>query len=77
MYDNSKQRSAVLPLILSTVGSVLVGMVVRRIREDRATARGGNAPRGGNAARGGNAVRGGRPVRRFRLAGKNPRGPVL
>ena len=40
MYDNSEQRSAVLPLVLSTVGSVLVGLVVRRLREDRAAARG-------------------------------------
>lgn len=47
MYDNSRQRSAVLPIVLGTVGSVLAGMVVRRIREDRAAARGGtDAPPG-------------------------------
>ncbi|MFI7483551.1 hypothetical protein ACH9EU_14185 [Kocuria sp. M1R5S2] len=39
MYDNSRQRSAVLPIVLGTVGSVLAAMVVRRIREDRAAAR--------------------------------------
>ena len=51
MYDNSEQRSAVLPLVLSTVGSVLVGLVVRRLREDRAAARGGTAvPSAGRAA---------------------------
>lgn len=64
MYDNSQQRSAVLPLVLSTVGSVLIGMVVRRLRQDRAAARGGTADR---------------PVQRAgrtRAAG-NPRGPVL
>lgn len=71
MYDNSTQRSAVLPLVLSTVGSVLVGMVVRRIRQDR------DAGRGGTSARGGRAAPGGRPVPRSRVAGKNPRGPVL
>ncbi|WP_424348091.1 hypothetical protein [Kocuria sp. CH-021] len=65
MYDNSEQRSAVLPLVLSTVGSVLVGMVVRRLREDRAAARGETPGRG--ARRAGRT----RPVRR------NSRGPVL
>ncbi|MFI7493228.1 hypothetical protein ACH9D2_00655 [Kocuria sp. M4R2S49] len=65
MYDNSKQRSAVLPLVLSTVGSVLVGMVVRRLREDRA------------AARGEDAGRGGRRTGRARPARRNTRGPVL
>jgi hypothetical protein len=69
MYDNSEQRSAVLPLVLSTVGSVLVGLVVRRLREDRAAARGGTAagPAGRDAPRKGRA----RPARR------NTRGPVL
>lgn len=65
MYDNSEQRSAVLPLVLSTVGSVLVGMVVRRLREDRA------------AARGETAGRGGRRAGRARPARRNARGPVL
>ena len=36
MYDNSRQPSVVLPLVLGWVGAVLVGMVVRRIRADRA-----------------------------------------
>lgn len=35
MYDNSEQRSAVLPIVLTAVGTVLAGMVVRRIRDDR------------------------------------------
>ncbi|WP_298585590.1 hypothetical protein [uncultured Kocuria sp.] len=65
MYDNSKQHSAVLPLVLSTVGSVLIGMVVRRLREDRAAARGEVAGRAGRAAG------------RARPARKNSRGPVL
>ncbi|GAA1765801.1 hypothetical protein [Kocuria aegyptia] len=69
MYDNSEQRSAVLPLVLSTVGSVLVGLVVRRVREDRAAARGGTA--------GPSAGRGGRRAGRARPARKNARGPVL
>jgi hypothetical protein len=47
VYDNSKQRSSVLPLVLSTAGSALVGMVVRRLRRDRAVARGAAAPRNG------------------------------
>ncbi|MFF0905241.1 UNVERIFIED_CONTAM: hypothetical protein RF653_16335 [Kocuria sp. CPCC 205316] len=69
MYDNSEQRSAVLPLVLSTVGSVLVGMVVRRLREDRAAARGETAvPPAG---------RGGRRAGRARPARRNARGPVL
>lgn len=51
MYDNSRQPSAVLPLILSTVGSVLVGMVVQRLRQDRAAARGAVPTRGERAAR--------------------------
>ncbi|MEX5300292.1 hypothetical protein RCG67_16130 [Kocuria sp. CPCC 205292] len=65
MYDNSEQRSAVLPLVLSTVGSVLVGMVVRRLRQDRAAER-GEAP-----------ARGARRAGRTRPARKNSRGPVL
>jgi hypothetical protein len=69
MYDNSEQRSAVLPLVLSTVGSVLVGLVVRRVREDRAAARRETA--------GGTADRPGRPAGRARPARKNTRGPVL
>ncbi|MEX5236931.1 hypothetical protein [Kocuria arenosa] len=69
MYDNSEQRSAVLPLVLSTVGSVLVGMVVRRLREDRAAARGETAGR--------TAGRGGRRAGRARPARRNARGPVL
>ena len=64
MYDNSEQRSAVLPLVLSTVGSVLVGLVVRRLRQDRAAAR-------DETAGGSSAGRGARPAR------KNTRGPVL
>jgi len=47
VYDNSKQRSAVLPLVLSAVGSALVGMVVRKLRGDRAAARGAVPPRNG------------------------------
>jgi hypothetical protein len=66
MYDNSEQRSAVLPLVLSTVGSVLVGMVVRRLRQDRAAARGETA---GRTA--------GRQAGRARPARRNARGPVL
>ena len=66
MYDNSEQRSAVLPLVLSTVGSVLVGLVVRRLREDRAAARGETAA--APAARG---------DRRAGRARRNTRGPVL
>ncbi len=69
MYDNSEQRSAVLPLVLSTVGSVLVGMVVRRLREDRAAARGETA--------GGPAGRDARRTGRARPARRNTRGPVL
>jgi hypothetical protein len=69
MYDNSEQRSAVLPLVLSTVGSVLVGMVVRRLRQDRAAARGETA--------GETAGRGGRRAGRARPARRNARGPVL
>ena len=69
MYDNSKQRSAVLPLVLSTVGSVLVGMVVRRLREDRAAARGETVTKP--------AGRDGRRAGRARSARKNTRGPVL
>ncbi|MFE7629363.1 hypothetical protein [Kocuria sp. NPDC057446] len=65
MYDNSEQRSAVLPLVLSTVGSVLVGLVVRRLRADRA------------AARGGPAGRGRRDAARTRPARRSTRGPVL
>ncbi|MFF0990454.1 hypothetical protein [Kocuria nitroreducens] len=70
MYDNSKQRSAVLPLVLSTVGSVLVGLVVRRLREDRAAARGvtGPAPSAG---------RGGRRAGPARSPRRTARGPVL
>lgn len=69
MYDNSEQRSAVLPLVLSTVGSVLVGLVVRRIREDRAAARQETA--------GVTAGRPGRRAGRARPAPRNTRGPVL
>ncbi|GAB2603112.1 hypothetical protein GCM10009696_05790 [Kocuria himachalensis] len=69
MYDNSEQRSAVLPLVLSTVGSVLVGMVVRRLRGNRAAARGETAGR--------TAGRGGRRAGRARTARRNARGPVL
>ena len=69
MYDNSEQRSAVLPLVLSTVGSVLVGLVVRRLREDRAAARGGTT--------GGPAGRDARRTGRARPARRNTRGPVL
>jgi hypothetical protein len=47
MYDNSRQRSAVLPLVLSTVGSALVGMVLRKLRRDRAVARGAAPARDG------------------------------
>lgn len=65
MYDNSEQRSAVLPLVLSTVGSVLIGMVVRRLREDRAAARGEVSDRDGRRAG------------RVRPARNNWRGPVL
>lgn len=64
MYDNSRQPSAVLPLILSTVGSVLVGMVVQRLRRDRAAARGAVPARGERPAR--------RPAARA-----HRRGPVL
>jgi hypothetical protein len=64
MYDNSRQPSAVLPLILSTVGSVLVGMVVQRLRRDRAAARGAVPAPGGRPAR--------RPAAR-----PHRRGPVL
>lgn len=64
MYDNSRQPGAVLPLVLSTVGAVLVGMVVRRVRGDRA------------AARGEVRTRGDRPARQA-AARKNRRGPVL
>lgn len=69
MYDNSEQRSAVLPLVLSTVGSVLVGLVVRRMREDRAAARHGTAA--GSAGRDARRTGRARPVR------GNSRGPVL
>ncbi|MEX5303772.1 hypothetical protein [Kocuria sabuli] len=64
MYDNSRQPSAVLPLVLGTVGAVLVGMVVQRVRGDRA------------AARGEVRTRGDRPARRPAVR-KNRRGPVL
>ena len=73
MYDNSEQRSAVLPLVLSTVGSVLVGMVVRRLREDRAAARGETAGRTVGRTTG----RVGRRAGRARPARRNARGPVL
>lgn len=68
MYDNSRQRSAVLPLIVSTVGSALVGMVVRRMRADRATARADAAPGGDRSPR---------PGRPGRRTGRRGRGPVL
>lgn len=69
MYDNSEQRSAVLPLVLSTVGSVLVGLVVRRLREDRAAAGRGTAD--------GAAGRDARRAGRARPARRSTRGPVL
>ncbi|MFI7585000.1 hypothetical protein ACH9DO_14545 [Kocuria sp. M1N1S27] len=84
MYDNSRQPSAVLPLVLSTVGSVLVGMVVRRLRADRAAAGGAETPGGRTraggrdrpGARGAAAGRGG-PSGRTRPARRTWRGPVL
>lgn len=69
MYDNSEQRSAVLPLVLSTVGSVLVGLVVRRLREDRTAAR--CAPADPSTGRGRRGAGRARPARR------STRGPVL
>ena len=64
MYDNSRQRSAVLPRVLTTVGSALVGMVARRVRQERAARDG--APGGRRAA-----------ARDRRLRSRRARGPVL
>ncbi len=64
MHDDSRQPSAVLPLVLGTVGAVLAGAVVQRVRGDRAAAR-GEVP-----------TRGDRPARRP-AARTNRRAPVL
>lgn len=72
MYDNSTQRNALLPLVLSTVGFALVRMVVRRLRADRSAARGEAAPGPRRPQR-----HGARTGRRAGGAGRRRRAPVL
>jgi hypothetical protein len=51
MYDNSRQRSAVLPLVAAWVGAGLAGMVLRKVRADRAARRGDVPGRPGRPGR--------------------------